>query len=202
LGLLVGRGTAPVQFDMEKIQEELADLKKSAIQKEMRRYRIHPQEEVKPQLDFYDALKVPADKAPLQIPKPKPPQRKTPRKIAKKEAPPPSPSAAPTPAKEKTSLKKSSRGVAAPRPKKNRATAPKNAKFTIQVASLKNKTEAQKIVAQLQKKGYPAYRALGKVPGKGIWYRVRVGGYQTKTEAVATLRRLKRSKFNGIVIRK
>jgi cell division septation protein DedD len=200
LGVMVGRGTAPVRFDMEKIQEELAALKNSAIQKEMQRYRIKPEEEKKPQLHFYNDLKAPADKVPLHIPKAKPPEPPQERR-EQSEIPAQKPAESPPPARHKVSLKKSTRDHASP-PKKTVAAAPKNAKYTIQVASLKDKAEAQKMVAQLKKKGYPAYRALGKIPGKGVWYRVRVGGYPSKAEALPMLRRLKQQQFNAIVIRK
>ena len=90
LGVLVGRGTAPVRFDMEKIQEELAALKDSALQKEMRRYRIHPEAPQKPQLDFYDVLKAPPDKVPLHMPTGKPPP---PPEAAPQALPPQAPAA-------------------------------------------------------------------------------------------------------------
>ena len=210
LGVLVGRGTAPVRFDMEKIQEELAALKDSALQKEMRRYRIHPEEPQKPQLDFYDVLKAPPDKVPLHMPKggPPPPPQAAPQALppqAPAEPPPDRETASQS--REKISLKKKTR-LAAPVPAARVAASPKkpaappNARYTIQVASLKDKAEAQKMVARLQKKGYPAYQVLGKIPGKGIWYRVRVGGYERRETAAATLRRLKQMKYNAIVIRK
>jgi cell division septation protein DedD len=200
LGLLVGRGTAPVRFDMEKIQAELTALKNTAIQKEMHRYRIRPEAEQKTQLDFYNDLKAPADQVPLHIPEPKPPQLSV-----EIEDLPARKAALPPPARHKISLKKSTReGQAAPPAPKPEAAAaaPQNARYTIQVASLKDKAEAQKIVVQLKKKGYPAYRALGKIPGKGVWFRVRVGGYASKTDALDTLRRLKQNNFNAIVIRR
>ena len=40
LGILVGRGTAPVQFDIKKLQEELASLKAAVIKKERLRFKI------------------------------------------------------------------------------------------------------------------------------------------------------------------
>jgi purine-cytosine permease-like protein len=40
LGLLVGRGTAPVRFDIHKLQKELAGLKKATMDKTTQRYRI------------------------------------------------------------------------------------------------------------------------------------------------------------------
>ena len=185
-------------------------MKDSALQEEMRRYRIHPEESQKPQLDFYDVLKAPPDKVPLHMPKGKPP---APPEATPQILPPQAPAALPpegeaaSRTREKISLKKKTRSGApspaarvVPPPKKT-AAAPR-AMYTIQVASLKEKNEAQKMVAQLKKKGYPAYQVLGKIPGKGIWYRVRVGGYDHKEDAAATLRQLKQHKYKAIVISK
>ena len=40
--ILIGRGTAPVQFDIEKLQKELASLKEAVIKKEELRFKIDP----------------------------------------------------------------------------------------------------------------------------------------------------------------
>ena len=37
LGILVGRGTAPVRFDIHQLQKELAELKKKTLKEELRR---------------------------------------------------------------------------------------------------------------------------------------------------------------------
>jgi cell division septation protein DedD len=74
--------------------------------------------------------------------------------------------------------------------------------FTIQVASLKDSKIADKMVVRLKKGGYSAYRSIGKVPGKGIWYRVRVGSFNSRTEAGPTLKRLKKDKIDGIIVQR
>jgi cell division septation protein DedD len=73
-------------------------------------------------------------------------------------------------------------------------------KFTIQVASLKDPGIADNTVSRLIKKGYPAYRSIGKIPGKGIWYRVRVGNFRSKSEAGLMLKRLKKEQIEAIVV--
>ena len=40
LGILIGRGIAPVQFDIEKLQKELASLKEAVIKKEELRFKM------------------------------------------------------------------------------------------------------------------------------------------------------------------
>jgi cell division septation protein DedD len=69
-----------------------------------------------------------------------------------------------------------------------------NNKFTIQVASSKDSGIADKLVNRLKKGGYPAYRSIGKVPGKGIWYRVQVGYFNSRSEAGSTLKRLRKDR--------
>jgi cell division septation protein DedD len=70
------------------------------------------------------------------------------------------------------------------------------------VSSLKDSGIADKLVSQLKKGGYPAYRSIGKVPGKGIWYRVRVGNFNNRFEAGPMLQRLKKEKIDAIIVQR
>ena len=74
--------------------------------------------------------------------------------------------------------------------------------YTIQAASVKAVKDADQLVAALKKKGFSAYRAIGKIPGKGIWYRVRIGEYTRRTDARRTLERLKKEGMKPIVVEK
>jgi cell division septation protein DedD len=74
--------------------------------------------------------------------------------------------------------------------------------YTIQAASLKKAKDADRLVAELKQKGYPAYRTIGKVAQKGIWFRVRIGEYQSKTEARQTLNKLKKLGLKPILVLK
>ena len=58
LGVLVGRGTAPVHFDIESLQKELAALKEAVQKKEQQWYknRSEPVSD-NPDLEFHEALK-------------------------------------------------------------------------------------------------------------------------------------------------
>ena len=67
---------------------------------------------------------------------------------------------------------------------------------------MKNARDADRLVAELKKTGFHAYRAIGKVPGKGIWYRVRVGEYKSRASARHTLNQLKKAGLKPIVVEK
>ena len=77
-----------------------------------------------------------------------------------------------------------------------------NKNFTIQVASLKDPKNADNMVAKFKKRGYPAYRSIGKIPDKGIWYRVRVGYFKNRAETRDTIKRLKNEKIEAIIVQR
>ena len=70
------------------------------------------------------------------------------------------------------------------------------------MAAFKAAGDADKLVAELKKKGFVAYRAIGKVPGKGLWYRVRVGKYNAKAGASSTIAKLKKAGKKPILVEK
>jgi len=190
LGLLVGRGTAPVRFDIANLQKELAALKEAMYQKEMTRFKIDTGETIsKTGLGFYEALKKERDESLLPVvkrmaPKPAPPPKAPPAQAAVK--PPP-----------KKKRADSSRGD---RPKPSKAPPAVRQAFTIQVGAFRSKGDAQTLMGKLKKQGYSAYLTRDKVPGKGIWFRVRVGSFKTRAKAGGTLARLKRQKLTGFVV--
>lgn len=55
--------------------------------------------------------------------------------------------------------------------------------FQIQVASFRDREDAEKFAAELRKRGHAAYRQEADVPGRGIWHRVRIGPFKQKFEA-------------------
>jgi cell division protein FtsN len=59
---------------------------------------------------------------------------------------------------------------------------PQKTIYTIQVASLKSKEEAQRMVTRLHKKGYPVYMVSARVGGV-VYYRVRIGEFRSASEA-------------------
>ncbi len=85
---------------------------------------------------------------------------------------------------------------------KSSATEPKpKGKFAIQVGSYQSSDEAQQMMGRWKKKGYQAFMATGNVPGKGVWYRVRIGGFGTRDEASKYLDKFKqKEKASAIVV--
>jgi cell division protein FtsN len=205
VGVLVGRDTAPIKFDIARIQKKLEAAKEDLEKKE--RSRIQGKSGItkdKTKLDFYEALRDNREdtqldkkklsssinkKAELQ-PAKKPPRsidNKADRKIIEKKPPP---------------EKKPTRPPQKPSNASKSKIRPSIKTYTIQAASVKNARDADRLVAELKKTGFHAYRAIGKVPGKGIWYRVRVGEYQSKASARRTLNKLKKAGLKPIVIEK
>lgn len=63
--------------------------------------------------------------------------------------------------------------------------------FCFQVSSWKLKSQAEKEVARLQKAGHNAFIQEASVAGKGKWFRVRVGFFNTLQEASAYRKKVK-----------
>ena len=205
IGVLVGRDTAPIKFDIAGIQKKLEAAKEDLENKELS--RIQEKSGItkdKTKLDFYEALRdnredTQLDKKKLSpsiskkaepLPAKKPSRSiddKANRKIIGKKPPP---EKKPTkPPQKPTSVSKSK-------------IRPSVKTYTIQAASVKNARDADRLVAELKKTGFRAYRAIGKVPGKGIWYRVRIGEYKSRASARHTLNKLKKAGLKPIVIEK
>ena len=58
-----------------------------------------------------------------------------------------------------------------------------NGRFTVQVASYKHRSDADILAANLRREGYPVFVVSADIPGKGRWYRVRVGTFRTRRQA-------------------
>ena len=63
--------------------------------------------------------------------------------------------------------------------------------FVVQIAALRERSEAEAIVARLSGKGYRAY-LLAPAAGGAAVYRVRVGKFKSRREAEATAGRLEK----------
>lgn len=55
--------------------------------------------------------------------------------------------------------------------------------FTLQLAATQSRSEADHFVEAMRAKGFGPYVVEADVPGKGLWYRVRMGGFPTKEAA-------------------
>lgn len=57
-------------------------------------------------------------------------------------------------------------------------------RYGLQVISVQGREKAESIARELSGKGYPSPRIVpAELPGRGTWYRVRVGPFETKEEA-------------------
>lgn len=192
LGVLVGRGTAPVKFDINGLQKELALLKERAVKRELSQIKVDPDtEHKKTDLGFYEALRENGDKG-----------RRFAGKIMQKKS---GATEKDSPWKKKTSLKKETISANADKKSASSEQGKKRSiqkDYTIQVASLKNSIDADKMVTSLKKKGYLAYKTIREIPGKGIWYRIRIGYYKDGKEAKSILTRLKNENIEAFLIKR
>ena len=76
-------------------------------------------------------------------------------------------------------------------PKPPEATA-SNGAFTLQLGASPNREDAERQASRLREKGYAPYIVTAEVPGKGTWYRVRMGSFPTKDAATRYLQDFKR----------
>ena len=205
IGVLVGRDMVPVKFDIAGIQKKLEATREDLDKKEQ--LRTQGKSGVvkdKTKLDFYEALRDNREDTQIGKKKPSPSTKK------KIDSPPEKkPPVKKSREVEKRLVKKTETPKTAPPKPLRKPPADSKSKtrssvkaYTIQVASVKNVRDADRLVADLKKKRFRAYRAIGKIPGKGIWYRVRVGNYETKSSAGRTLNKLKKEGLKPIVIEK
>lgn len=68
-----------------------------------------------------------------------------------------------------------------------------NGRYTVQIGAFQNQVEANKLVSSLKSSGYPAFVKQVETPDKKTWYRVRVGTFSTRAEAVSYGDKLKQS---------
>ncbi len=199
LGILVGRGTAPVKFDIAAIEKKIEVSQKDDPGKpgKVPAHKDSATLKDKTKLEFYEALKENSEdtKVPvLQKPKiikqkiEKPAKEAVSQKAGSQKSQPVKTSQKDAPTKEKVAAVK-----------QTSSTGPI---YTIQAASLKNAKDADRLIQKLKKSGYPAYRAIGKVPGKGIWFRVRIGEYRSKSEALGVIKKLQKDGLKPILVLK
>ena len=217
LGVLVGRGTAPVKFDIAALEKKIGAPKKDdlAQQKKKPAQKGAVSVKDKTELDFYEVLE--ENKVDTKVPalqKPKAVERKIEKPAEKTVSPKPPKATPPKRAPAKTDSQKAAPSKSKPvaTSQKKKSTTGKVAAiekthapgpiYTIQAASVKDAKDADQLVQKLKKSGYPAYRAIGKIPGKGIWFRVRIGEYKSKSEALGIMKKLKKDGLKPILVMK
>ena len=209
IGVLVGRGTAPLQFDIDGLQSKLEvsgqDQKKGEVGQSRGESDIIKD---KTKLDFYEAL--PEDREDTKID-----EKKSTQVISKKVEPLPDKKPPKTTAEKATQkstpqketavksgpVKKEAASPPLKQPVASKSKVQPSGKvYTIQVAAVKAAKDADRLVAQLKQKGYAAYSTISKVQGKGIWFRVRVGKYNSRTDARATKQKLEKTGMKPIIV--
>ena len=199
LGILVGRGKAPLKFDLAALDKKKAAPKNAESPK---KEKVAPQQNKttikdKTKLDFYEALK--EDKEDTKVTAP--PKSEAPKDKAEK------PDAKfSDPAKDAQKSKSPERQQKKKPTEKNKGavdkTKPTGPTYTIQAAAVRDGKDADREIQKLKKLGFPAYRSMAKVPGKGIWYRVRIGSYTSKSAARPTLDKLKKAGLKPILVQR
>lgn len=199
LGVLVGRGTAPVHFDTQALQKELAGLRDAMMQKEREAVEkaMRGEDEQAP-LEFYEALKSDAPDTAVDI---------LAAPVAKDDAGVPATSVETKARHRKTRATIMAKKARVPvkaatvSPPLPRVPVPVQGQLTIQLASMKDGTAAERFVESLKKDGYPAYLSRIVIPDKGLWFRVRVGSYINREQAAPDLERLIQSQKKPILVK-
>ncbi|MBW1892834.1 MAG: SPOR domain-containing protein [Deltaproteobacteria bacterium] len=182
LGVMVGRGTSPVRFDIDKLQKDFAELKAEVLKKEKTITKNRSDELLKKEdFAFHRELI-----APDELPKSQAEKKAV---VAKKKKP-----------VVKTVKKRADKKPSKPAQKKE--TVSVSGGYALQIASLKEVKHADALVKKLKNKGYSAYYIAVSLPGKGVWYRVRIGPLKSKTKALAVLKNIKKDHKGAMLVKR
>lgn len=84
--------------------------------------------------------------------------------------------------------------------KAKEAAAAKEKRYTLQIAAFKERNTAEELAGRLKKKGYDSYIVPVTIPQKGVWFRVRVGRFETRPDAQSLQSKLKgKEGFNSFI---
>ncbi len=217
IGVLVGRNTMPVRFDMADLNEKLGRLQKSVLTEDAGAGEPESPIEQMP-FEFYEKLRDEQlytfsddDEMPLRVIKPK--FEKNPTSSAtvagalpedrqhlagvkdrKREAPAAS--------GEKPVERPESRPVwqEAPHEPPDQPADRVRGGYVIQVASLRSEESAEAVRDKFRARGYPAYTQQAVVEGQGRWSRVRIGPYKDKEQARDDIVRLQQAGVDAILL--
>lgn len=173
VGILVGRGMAPVPGDHAALQEELETLKEEEWAEGQARLKaqIDKVETKDPHLPFYDELVKPPSKTVYST---RPARRPTVQS-------PPAPDNRQT--------------AAEPAPASDGP-----GRFTVQVGAFKDAESADRMVKTLRDKGYPAYQVGSAANGKATMFRVRVGFFANRPAAEKMLKKMGKQGKGAIIV--
>ncbi len=202
VGLLAGRQTAPIPFNVHQLEKSLLSLKGEVLEEKKKSLDAYfDATKDQTHLGFYDSLKGTERAAP------DPAYQKSNRTA----------SAGATSVSEKiktirrlASLKpkpKTSFRIEQPKPKQaiadtGKPAASEKGGLTIQVASLKNPEDADKMVARLKSQGFNAYKTLARLKDQGIRIRIRVGSFADRKAASNSLKALQEKGYQPIIVQR
>lgn len=181
-GVMVGRGTFPVTFDNNPLQNELSLLEQADSKTDIETKNIISAKSREAEAAFTNQELPPVKNAGTGsiIHKGWKSLKKKTRKPGRTAAYP-----------KEISLKKQI---------KERST--NQNQYIVQIAASKDSVYAEELVVKLKQKGFNGYIVKAKVTGKGIFYRVRVGSFDNRKDASALLNRLKKEKIFGYITQK
>jgi DedD protein len=163
-GYVVGRRAARIEAQPEAAAPD-------------RLAQIQADQQMHDKLTFYDELTDPKRDPPPPVPKPAPaPLVAQPKPVAAAAAPA-APAPAPKPAAPATPPNDVKRAMD--------AGPAQPGEYTVQVSSFQSLPEAQAFAAGLERRGFRPFVVTGAVPGRGTWYRVRVGRFGDEASAKA-----------------
>ena len=211
MGVMVGRGTAPVHFDIDQLRRTLDSLQKNPRepQKPGTPGVESPEMKDKTKLDFYEML--PKNKEDSDLPNlpAAPPVAAAARPAAAPQAAPAAPKPAPAPAAAPAAptgaappAVKPAPAAGAPAASGPPAAATPARGFTVQVSAVKSEDEARRILDRLRQRGYAGYVEPVTTPDRGTLYRVRMGEFPSKEFARSTLERLQKDGIEAQVVPK
>lgn len=189
IGTLVGRGRISMDLEKDKLALEIAGFSKSNQNSSARGSNAMPGN--KDDFDFYEALETPKRNKPA---KKRSPAKHKIKKVKKNKHVATVPPVTPVLSKKKENSEKQIRPV------KLATTEPSLYKYTIQAASFKTREDAEKMVNNLKKRGYPAYTVKALVRNNELWYRVWIGSFRDRIDAKNTIGRLKKDNIDTFLV--
>lgn len=223
IGVLVGRNTMPVRFDMEDLNRKLGQLQSSVLAENTARETGRDPASPVPETDFDFYEKLRDNQATVFSEEEMPLRRISPRfeknisdsptlagiqeeeasgaRVAQREA------------LDRPSHGSPDRPVDRPEAERRTATAesrersdtgirwdPSGGGWVIQVASLRDMEKADTVRDKFKERGYPAYTQQAIVEGRGKWSRVRIGPYRDREQAGRDLARLQQAGVDAILL--
>jgi len=206
VGVLVGRGTAPIRFDMAQLERELRALKDAAQSRQVEALESYAAAvESTAERDVYETLKRADERLSID---PELARRVDAPEAEESESLSPE-SAAGTETRvvrrqsglqPKARPRAASAATAPPSPRPVAAAPEASGGLTLQGAALQDLQGARELTERLRRQGLEAHLVTATLPGKGVWHRVRVGRFRDRQAAETLLRRLEAQGMQPMVV--